>query len=689
MSCTVLSTRWARVPVCMVLAAFLTACSGGGSGGDPAPAPVTGAPAPFTLQGTIVDGPVVDASVRVLDADGNQVANTTADSNARYSVSVPASARMPLRVEASGGNDLVTGGPLDFTLLGSVTNSGTQTLNLSPLGSLASEAASCAGDLTGGSLQAAWENVAEKLSMGLDTSVMGNMLSDAVNADNIATVVLSNEALGETFRRTANALAAAGEPADMNSVLQQMACDLADGEIDGNGSNVDPRTAATFRAAEVAVSLETIAGRLEVNGQDVTSLMDQSIGEVMVDAVGRSVSSVDVAPALAAQVIEAVSSLRGSGISGDDTLTEVADLLARNEGGDLKRQIDAFLTPARQSDVAAVKDGVALADPSAVARLAERMEARTTASRPFLSLSVSSDLVETGASVSLSWASSGAESCRASGGWSGTKELEGAQTIASVDDSSRFVLTCIGLGGAVSRSVVVNVEGQAPVRSAPEPAPAPAPAPEEPSTPESGNTGEAGGETPSTTTPEPSAPAPAPAPTPEPEPEDPSSALPPVASLSASSRSVASGDDVTLRWSSREADSCQASGAWSGALSASGSRTIGPLTANSTFRVTCSGEGGRAVAIVSVNVLSSGGFNLSWAPPEENADGTLVTRLGGYRIYYGDTPGDYPNVEEIVDPLITSHTVAATPGTYYVVMTALDPNGEESGYSNEVRTVAQ
>ena len=93
------------------------------------------------------------------------------------------------------------------------------------------------------------------------------------------------------------------------------------------------------------------------------------------------------------------------------------------------------------------------------------------------------------------------------------------------------------------------------------------------------------------------------------------------------------------------------------------------------------------MAMVTVNVQANGGFNLAWAPPEENEDGTLVTDLDGYRIYYGDTAGSYPNVEEILDPLVTSHRVPVGSGTYYVVMTALDGNGEESGYSNEIRTI--
>ncbi|MEQ8205986.1 MAG: putative Ig domain-containing protein, partial [Woeseia sp.] len=35
--------------------------------------------------------------------------------------------------------------------------------------------------------------------------------------------------------------------------------------------------------------------------------------------------------------------------------------------------------------------------------------------------------------------------------------------------------------------------------------------------------------------------------------------------------------------------------------------------------------------------------NLSWTPPTQNTDGTALTNLSGYRIYYGTAPGNYPN----------------------------------------------
>jgi hypothetical protein len=80
----------------------------------------------------------------------------------------------------------------------------------------------------------------------------------------------------------------------------------------------------------------------------------------------------------------------------------------------------------------------------------------------------------------------------------------------------------------------------------------------------------------------------------------------PTATLDASSSPVDAGGSATLTWSSANATSCTASGAWIGTLATSGSRSTGALTSNSTFSLTCSGPGGTsAPATATVNVVPS------------------------------------------------------------------------------------
>lgn len=80
---------------------------------------------------------------------------------------------------------------------------------------------------------------------------------------------------------------------------------------------------------------------------------------------------------------------------------------------------------------------------------------------------------------------------------------------------------------------------------------------------------------------------------------------------------------------------------------------------------------------------------LEWAAPAENVDGTPLTDLAGYRIYWGQTSRNYTDVVELNDPYTTSHTLNLASGDYHVAMTALDQDGNESGYSNEVVKTAQ
>jgi hypothetical protein len=75
--------------------------------------------------------------------------------------------------------------------------------------------------------------------------------------------------------------------------------------------------------------------------------------------------------------------------------------------------------------------------------------------------------------------------------------------------------------------------------------------------------------------------------------------------LGASAMSVQTGGSVTLTWSSTDATSCTASGGWSGSRATSGSETVGPLNANTTFTLSCSGPGGSHDASVAVTITAA------------------------------------------------------------------------------------
>jgi len=75
--------------------------------------------------------------------------------------------------------------------------------------------------------------------------------------------------------------------------------------------------------------------------------------------------------------------------------------------------------------------------------------------------------------------------------------------------------------------------------------------------------------------------------------------------LSASPSSISSGGSSTLNWSSINATSCTASGAWSGTKATSGSQSTGNLTTNSVFALTCTGAGGSVSQSVTLTISTS------------------------------------------------------------------------------------
>jgi len=95
----------------------------------------------------------------------------------------------------------------------------------------------------------------------------------------------------------------------------------------------------------------------------------------------------------------------------------------------------------------------------------------------------------------------------------------------------------------------------------------------------------------------------------------------------------------------------------------------------------CGGGGGGPAP---PNQVGFGSATLSWMPPTENADGSVLTDLVGYKVYYGNEPGNYPMSLQIDNPGIATYVVEnLTPNTYYFVVTAINSRDIESEYSNE------
>jgi hypothetical protein len=75
---------------------------------------------------------------------------------------------------------------------------------------------------------------------------------------------------------------------------------------------------------------------------------------------------------------------------------------------------------------------------------------------------------------------------------------------------------------------------------------------------------------------------------------------------------------------------------------------------------------------------------LQWTAPVTRTDGTPLSLadIDGYRIFYGNSAGNYPNRLEVPDGTATSATITDLPvGSYYIVMTTYDVSHRESAYS--------
>ena len=88
------------------------------------------------------------------------------------------------------------------------------------------------------------------------------------------------------------------------------------------------------------------------------------------------------------------------------------------------------------------------------------------------------------------------------------------------------------------------------------------------------------------------------------------------------------------------------------------------------------------------SALFAGETTLSWDAPSTNTDGTPLTDLAGYIVYYGTATGDYSQSVDAGN-VTTSQVTNLTDGiTYYFAVSAYDTYMNESDNSNEIsRTI--
>jgi putative Ig domain-containing protein len=78
---------------------------------------------------------------------------------------------------------------------------------------------------------------------------------------------------------------------------------------------------------------------------------------------------------------------------------------------------------------------------------------------------------------------------------------------------------------------------------------------------------------------------------------------------------------------------------------------------------------------------------LSWQAPTQNADGSALVDLKGYKVHYGPASKSYSDTIQVSNAGITTYVVEnLNAGKYYFAVTAYNSAGQESSLSPEVST---
>jgi hypothetical protein len=125
-----------------------------------------------------------------------------------------------------------------------------------------------------------------------------------------------------------------------------------------------------------------------------------------------------------------------------------------------------------------------------------------------------------------------------------------------------------------------------------------------------------------------------------------------------------------------------ASGVLSGTPTSSQVGTYGGITISASDGTTRTSLPSFSIAVNAVG-SSSGSATLSWTPPTSNTNGTTLTNLAGYRIYYGTSSSSLSRSIQVANAGVTRYVVPdLSAGTWYFAVRAYNSTGVESGNSN-------
>lgn len=97
------------------------------------------------------------------------------------------------------------------------------------------------------------------------------------------------------------------------------------------------------------------------------------------------------------------------------------------------------------------------------------------------------------------------------------------------------------------------------------------------------------------------------------------------------------------------------------------------------------GSAASATSVAQSASVNSGAATLAWEAPTSNTDGTPLTNLAGYRIYYGSNAADLTQTVQITSVGLQTYVIDnLQAGTWYFAIMAVTTTGTESALSNMV-----
>ena len=703
------------------------------------------------LTGSVGDGPVVGALMRVLASDGTQLAEFESDGSASYAVTVRTKGKYyPLTIDARNGIDIVTNLTPDFELYGAALEPGKKSVaNVNPFSTFAYELAK---DMSGGisktNLDTAQTIVTGALNSGLTTLSETGPMGTQIDASNIAEIIKASETLGELVRRVRDLQKMHNRPASGNTVIHAVASDLTDGVIDGRGgSRVDARVSALTVVAAVPVLLESMQNELHVNGQYATDVMTSAMNRVAGGSVDTSFEDLTVTSHMLSAVRVGLDALLVVVPSEQlQALSSAVDQLQPGMGPGTVRAIipDDYRTTLEQSTVTvAGSDEATISTINTVSRdggtdTTAGNNPPTISGSPATSVEEGTNYLFTptasdpdGDTLTFSiagqpaWASFDANTGRLSGtpqsGDAGTY----AGIVISVSDGefteslAAYTITvtqaaAVNNPPTISGSPATSVEEGTnylftPSASDPDGdtltfsiAGQPAWASFDTNTgqlsgtPQAGDVGVYSNIVISVSDGQASASLSAFSITVN---AVASNNPPQISGTPASSVNEGQAYSFTPTASDVDGDTLTFSVSglpvWASFDTATGTLSGTPQAGDVGVysNIVISVSDGQASASlpafsIAVDAISLGSVTLSWTAPTQNEDGTTLTDLAGYTIYWGTTSGSYPNSVTVDNASVTTYVVEnLAPGTYEFVATAFNTSGVESQYSGAATKV--